>query len=63
MVSRGSGDWMLIEEAGARVVVLCIGSPGARVGDNSVIVREAETVIGWGRRFGMVVKSSGARAC
>ena len=35
VVNRGRGDWMLMEKSGARVVVLCMGSLGARVGDNS----------------------------
>ena len=54
---------MLMEEAGALVVVLCTRSSSARVGDSSVVVGGAETVVGWGRGCRMVVKGLGAWAC
>ena len=54
---------MLMEEVEAWVVVLCIGSSGARVGVSPVVVEGAETVVSWGRGCGMMVKGSGARAC
>ena len=44
-------------------MVLCTGSSGAWLGDNSVVVGGAEMVVGWGRGCGMVVKGSGPRAC
>ena len=63
MVGGGRGYWMLMEEAGAWVVVLCTGRSGAQVGDSSVVVWGAETVVCWGRGCGMVVKGSGAWTC
>ena len=63
MVGGGRGDWMMMEKIGARVMVLCTGCSDARVGDNSVVVRGAETVVGWGRGCRMVVKGWGARTC
>ena len=38
MVDGGKGDWMLMEKAGAQVVVLCTRSSSVRVGDNLVVV-------------------------
>ena len=44
-------DWMMVEEA------------GAHVGDSSTINGGAETMVGWGRDCGMMVKGSGAQTC
>ena len=63
MVGGGRGDWMMMEEARARVVVLCTGSSGAQVGANFAIVRGAGRVVVWGRGCGMVVKGLGAWTC
>ena len=63
MAGGGKGDWMMMEEAGARVVVLCTGSSGDRVGDSSAVVVGAKTVVGWGGGCGMVVKGLSARTC
>ena len=38
IIDGGKGDWMLMEEAGAKVVVLCTRSSSVRVGDNLVVM-------------------------
>ena len=63
MVGGGRRDWMLMEEARARVVVLCTGSSGAWVGDSLDVVRGVEMVVSYGRGCRMVVKGSCAWAC